>query len=127
MSLIKYSLEFPIKTSVSVLYNRLSTPSGLSEWFADNVNIKNNVLTFFWEGSEEEAIVLKKKKNVFIQYQWIEDKSEEKYFEFMIQIDPMTKDICLIVTDFAEDEYDKEEDIQLWIKQIENLKKAIGI
>ena len=127
MSLIKYSLEFPIKTSVSVLYNRLSTPSGLSEWFADNVNIKNNILTFFWEGSEEEAIVLKKKKNVFIQYQWIEDKSEEKYFEFMIQIDPMTKDICLIVTDFAEDEYDKEEDTQLWIKQIENLKKAIGI
>ena len=127
MSLIKYSLEFPIKTSVSVLYNRLSTPSGLSEWFADNVNIKNNILTFFWEGSEEEAIVLKKKKNVFIQYQWVEDKSEEKYFEFMIQIDPMTKDICLIVTDFAEDEYDKEEDIQLWIKQIENLKNAIGI
>ena len=127
MSLIKYSLEFPIKTSVSILYNRLSTPSGLSEWFADNVNIKNNILTFFWEGSEEEAIVLKKKKNVFIQYQWIEDKSEEKYFEFMIQIDPMTKDICLIVTDFAEDEYDKEEDTQLWIKQIENLKKAIGI
>lgn len=127
MSLIKYSLEFPIKTSVSVLYNRLSTPSGLAEWFADNVNIKNNVLTFFWEGSEEEAIVLKKKKNVFIQYQWIEDNSKDKYFEFMIQIDPMTKDICLIVTDFAEDEYEKEEDIQLWIKQIENLKNAIGI
>ena len=127
MSLIKYSLEFPIKTSVSVLYNRLSTPSGLSEWFADNVNIKNNVLTFFWEGSEEEAIVLKKKKNVFIQYQWIEDNSKDKYFEFMIQIDPMTKDICLIVTDFAEDEYEKEEDTQLWIKQIENLKNAIGI
>ena len=127
MSLIKYSLEFPIKTSVSVLYNRLSTPSGLSEWFADNVNIKNNILTFFWEGSEEEAIVLKKKKNVFIQYQWIEDNNKDKYFEFMIQIDPMTKDICLIVTDFAEDEYEKEEDIQLWIKQIENLKNAIGI
>ena len=127
MSLIKYSLEFPIKTSVSVLYNRLSTPSGLSEWFADNVNIKNNILTFFWEGSEEEAIVLKKKKNVFIEYQWIEENSKDKYFEFMIQIDPMTKDICLIVTDFAEDEYEKEEDTQLWIKQIENLKNAIGI
>jgi len=127
MSLIKYSLEFPIKTSVSVLYNRLSTPSGLSEWFADNVNIKNNVLIFFWEGSEEEAIVLKKKKNVFIQYQWIEDNNKDKYFEFMIQVDPMTKDICLIVTDFAEDEYEKEEDIQLWTKQIENLKNALGI
>ena len=125
MSLIKYSLEFPIKTSISVLYNRLSTPSGLAEWFADNVNIKNDVLTFFWEGSEEEAVILKKKKDVFVQYQWLED--DERYFEFFIQIDPMTKDISLIVTDFAEDENDKEEGIQLWNKQIDNLKKAIGI
>ena len=125
MSLIKYSLEFPFKTSISVLYNRLSTPSGLAEWFADNVNIKNDVLTFYWEGSEEEAIILKKKKDVFIQYQWLEH--EERYFEFFIQIDAMTKDISLIVTDFAEDENDKEEQIQLWNKQIDNLKKAIGI
>ena len=66
MSLIKYSLEYPIKTSISLLYNRLSTPSGLAEWFADNVNIKNKILTFYWEGSEEKAIVLqdKKKKNL---------------------------------------------------------------
>ena len=62
MSLIKYSLEYPVKTSISFLYKRLSTPSGLSEWFADNVNIKDNILTFYWEGSEEKAIVLKQKK-----------------------------------------------------------------
>ena len=39
----------------------------------------------------------------------------------------MTMDISLIVTDFAEDEFDKEEGVQLWTKQIDNLKKAIGI
>ena len=39
----------------------------------------------------------------------------------------MTKDISLIVTDFAEDEDEKEEGILLWDKQIENLKNAIGI
>ena len=127
MSLIKYSLEFPIKTSISILFKRLSTPSGLSEWFADNVNIKNDVLTFFWEGSEEEAIILKKKKNEFIQYQWLDYKGEERYFEFFIQIDDMTKDISLIVTNFAENEDEKEEAILLWTKQIENLKNAIGI
>ncbi|MAO72022.1 MAG: hypothetical protein CMD02_05905 [Flavobacteriales bacterium] len=127
MSLIKYTLEFPIKTSVSILFKRLSTPSGLSEWFADNVNIKNDVLTFFWEGSEEEAIVIKKKKDVYIQYQWLEDKGEEKYFEFLIQVDEITKDISLIITDFAYDNNDKEDGIQLWNKQIENLKNAIGI
>ena len=45
--LIKYSIEIPINSSVNVLYKRLSTPSGLAEWFADNVNLKNNVLLSF--------------------------------------------------------------------------------
>ena len=128
MSLIKYSIEYPIKTSISILYKRLTTPSGLSEWFADNVNIKNDVLTFYWDGSEEDAIVLKKKKHEFIRYQWLDDEGEEeRYFEFYIQVHNMTKDISLIVTDFAEDEQEKDDGIQLWDKQIDNLKNAIGI
>ena len=128
MSLIKYSIEYPIKTSISILYKRLTTPSGLSEWFADNVNIKNDVLTFYWDGSEEDAIVLKKKKHEFIRYQWLDDEGEEeRYFEFHIQVHNMTKDISLIVTDFAEDVQEKEDGIQLWNKQIDNLKNAIGI
>jgi uncharacterized protein YndB with AHSA1/START domain len=129
MSLIKYSIEYPIKTSISILYKRLTTPSGLSEWFADNVNIKNDVLTFYWDGSEEDAIVLKKKKHEFIRYQWLDDDEgeEERYFEFYIQVHNMTKDISLIVTDFAEDEQEKEDGMQLWDKQIDNLKNAIGI
>ena len=128
MSLIKYSIEYPIKTSISILYKRLTTPSGLAEWFADNVNIKNDVLTFYWDGSEEDAIVLKKKKHEFIRYQWLDDEGEEeRYFEFHIQVHNMTKDISLIVTDFAEDEQEKEDGMQLWDKQIDNLKNAIGI
>lgn len=129
MSLIKYSIEYPIKTSISILYKRLTTPSGLAEWFADNVNIKNDVLTFYWDGSEEDAIVLKKKKHEFIRYQWLDDDEgeEERYFEFYIQVHNMTKDISLIVTDFAEDEQEKDDGIQLWDKQIDNLKNAIGI
>ena len=127
MSLIKYTLEYPIKTSISFLYKRLSTPSGLSEWFADNVNIKDKILTFYWEGSKEQAIILKQKKGEFIRYQWLEYEGEEKYFEFNIQIDEMTKDIALIVTDFAEDENDKEEGILLWNKEIGNLKNTLGI
>ena len=127
MSLIKYSIEYPIKTSISILYKRLTTPSGLSEWFADNVNIKNDVLTFYWDGSEEDAIILKIKKHEFIRFQWVDDEGEEKYFEFFIQVHNMTKDISLIVTDFAEDEQEKEDGIQLWDKQIDNLKNAIGI
>ena len=64
--LIKYQLEYPIHSSINILYKRLSNPSGLSEWFADDVHIRHDVYTFFWDGSEQTAIVLKKKENQFM-------------------------------------------------------------
>ena len=124
--LIKYSIEIPINSSVNVLYKRLSTASGLAEWFADDVNLKNNVFTFFWDDSEQSAKILKKKSNKFIKYKWLDDEEKESFFEFKIQVDEMTSDVSLIITDFAEDEEDKEEQTMLWEQQILNLKRAIG-
>ena len=124
--IIKYSIEIPINSSVNVLYKRLSTASGLAEWFADDVNLKNNIFTFFWDDSEQSAKILKKKSNMFIQYKWLDDEEKESFFEFKIQVDEMTSDVSLIVTDFAEDEEDKEEQTMLWEQQILNLKRAIG-
>ena len=124
--LIKYSIELSINSSVNILYKRLSTPSGLEEWFADNVNLKDNVFTFFWDGSEQSAKLLKKKTNKFIQFKWLDDEYKDSYFEFNIQVDEMTSDVSIVITDFAEDNHEKEEQILLWEQQIENLKRAIG-
>ena len=124
--LIKYSIEIPINSSVNVLYKRLSTPSGLAEWFADNVNLKNNIFTFFWDDSDQSAKILKKKSNKFVQFKWLDDDEKESFFEFKIQVDEMTSDVSLIITDFAEDEEDQEEQTMLWEQQIQNLKMAIG-
>lgn len=124
--LIKYSIEIPINSSVNVLYKRLSTPSGLAEWFADNVNLKNNIFTFFWDDSDQSAKILKKKSNKFVQFKWLDDEEKESFFEFKIQVDEMTSDVSLIITDFAEDEDDQEEQTMLWEQQIQNLKMAIG-
>jgi len=124
--LVKYSIELPINSSVNILYKRLSTPSGLAEWFADNVNLKNNIYTFYWDDSEQSAKILKQKVNKFIQFKWTDDKEKESYFEFQIQIDEMTSDVSLIITDFAEDLEEQEEQTLLWEQQFENLKRAIG-
>ena len=124
--LVKYSIELPINSSVNILYKRLSTPSGLAEWFADNVTLKNNIYTFYWDDSEQSAKILKQKVNKFIQFKWTDDKEKESYFEFQIQIDEMTSDVSLIITDFAEDLEEQEEQTLLWEQQFENLKRAIG-
>ena len=124
--LIKHSLEFPINSSVSILYKRLSTPSGLSEWFADDVIVKDKIFTFFWDGSEQEAKLLKLKTDHFIRFKWEDNDTKEDYFEFLIQVDEMTSDVSLIITDFAEDKQDQDEQINLWSNQISLLKMAIG-
>ena len=124
--LTKYTLEFPINSSVNILYKRLSTPSGLSEWFADDVIIHDKIFTFFWDGSDQTAKLLKLKMNQFIRFKWEENDTKEDYFEFLIQVDEMTLDVSLMITDFAEDKQDQKEQTELWNKQISVLKRAIG-
>jgi len=123
----KFELEYLLKTSPKVLNNMLSTPSGLSEWFADDVNIKDEIYTFIWDGSEEEARLISLRPNAKVRWQWMEDEEEglETYFEFRFDIDPMTKVVILIVTDFAEPD-EMEETKALWEQQINELKRVLG-
>ena len=124
--LTKYTLEFPINSSVNILYNRLSSSSGLSEWFADDVMIKDKIFTFFWDGSDQKAKLLKLKMNQFIRFKWEDNDTQEDYFEFLIQVDEITLDVSLMITDFAADKQDQKEQAELWAKQISILKRAIG-
>lgn len=121
----KFQLEIPIHASPSMLYQYFSTPSGLGEWFADNVNSRGELFTFIWDDSEEEAKLLNKKNDERAKFQWIEDEGEEVYFEFKIQVDALTKDVSLIITDFAEED-ELDESKMLWENQIAELKHIIG-
>jgi hypothetical protein len=58
---IKYEIEFPIQASEKLLFQYISSPSGLSEWFADNVNYRGEIFIFIWDGAEESAKLLSKK------------------------------------------------------------------
>ena len=123
---IKFEMEFPIKVSQKLLFQYISTPSGLSEWFADNVNSRGEIFIFIWDGSEESAKLLRKNNNEKIQFQWLDDEDSDYYFELRTQFDEITKDVSLIVTDFADDEEEVEESKLLWTNQISDLKKVLG-
>jgi len=122
----KVELEYLLKTSPKILYNMISSPSGLSEWFADNVNIRGNTMTFFWDGSEEKAKVLSKVKDHFIRFQWEYDEGEDVYFEFRIKIDAITREVALIVTDFPEEGDDEDSVSGLWESQVDDLRRVLG-
>ena len=122
---IKYEMEFPIQVSPSLLYQYISTPSGMSEWYADDVNSRGEFYTFIWSGSEERAKLLGKKSPDRIKFQWEVDEDTGFYFELRIQVDEITKDVSLMVTDFAEED-ELEEGKMLWEKMISNLKQILG-
>ena len=122
---IKFELEFPIQASSQLLYQYISTPSGLSEWFADNVNSRGELFTFIWDDSEEQAKLLTKKNGVRIKFKWVDDDDDQSYFEIRIQVDGITKDVSLMVTDFSEND-EVEETKMLWDNQISDLKKVLG-
>jgi len=122
---IKFEIEFPIHASSSFLHHYLATPDGLSEWFADNVNSRGEIFTFFWDGSEEQAKQKLSNKEEKVRYNWLEEEDEDVYFEFKIVIDELTNDLALIVTDFAEED-EIEEQKMFWENQISTLKRCIG-
>ncbi|MFT5891139.1 MAG: hypothetical protein ACI9Y7_001239 [Dokdonia sp.] len=124
---IKYEIEFVVHASPALLYQYMATPSGMSEWFADNVNSRGELYTFIWDGTEEQAKLVNKKSNERIRFRWLEDEEdgEDYYFELRIQVDEITKDVSLMITDHAEDD-EIDEGKMFWENQISQLKQVIG-
>ncbi|TAL69386.1 MAG: SRPBCC domain-containing protein [Bacteroidetes bacterium] len=124
---LKFEMEYTLNCSQKVLFSRLSTPEGLSEWFAENVNVDGDLFTFFWDNSESKARLSALKENKLVRFEWDNlANEEENYFEFRINVDEITGDLALIITDFAE-AGDKEDSIYLWDSQINDLKRILGI
>ena len=124
---IKYDLEYTLNCSPKVLFSRLSTAAGLSEWFADDVTVEGNLFTFHWGKTEYKAILSTVKENKLVRFEW-DDNGKDKetnFFEFRIIVHDITGDLALLITDFAEPD-EKEDAIYLWDTQINDLKRILG-
>ena len=123
----KFELEFLFRSSPAILFNSISTPSGLSEWFSDDVNLNKDYFIFIWDGSEERARLLNQKKNDYIRFRWERDEEDgdDSYFEMRLKKDSMTREVALIVTDFAEEDEIEEAQL-LWTSQMSELRQHIG-
>ncbi|HEY4800807.1 MAG TPA: START-like domain-containing protein [Bacteroidia bacterium] len=121
----KLVLEYIIHASPALLYEFLTSPSGMSEWFADNVNVIGNQYSFYWDGSMQEARILSSKEGKYIRLQWT-DRTPDTYFEFRIEKNELTDELSLIITDFAETPDEKNSLEVLWQGQVQRLMKVIG-
>jgi uncharacterized protein YndB with AHSA1/START domain len=119
-----FTLEYPIRCSPSILYDFLSTPAGLQEWFADKVDERDNIFSFSWNGTVEKAEILEGEELKFVRYHWLHAPTEE-YFEFCIEKSEVTNQTILVIKDFAEKKEIKDQS-QLWDYQVKDLMHRIG-
>lgn len=119
-----YMLEFPVRCSPVILYEFLSTPAGLQEWFADKVDDRDNIFSFTWNGSSDKAEVLEREQDKFIKFHWLHAPKEE-FFEFRIEKSEVTNQTILVIKDFAEKKEIKDQSM-LWDYQVKELFHRLG-
>ena len=119
-----YTLEYPVRCSPSILYEFLSTPAGLQEWFADRVDERDHVFSFTWNGSTDKAEVLETEEDKAIKFHWLHAPKEE-FFEFRIEKSEVTNLTILVIKDFAE-KREIADQSQLWESQVKELFHRLG-
>ena len=127
MKKTKFNIEYQLRSaSINILWNSISKPLGLAEWFADGVTVNDNEFTFSWDGNEQMAKLIQTKTNNSVRFQWEEDLNTDTFFELKIASMEVTGNLALVITDFAEPD-EKDDLIMLWNKQIETLRLKTGI
>lgn len=123
----KFHIEYPLKSaSVGVLWNSISAPLGLAEWFAESVTVEGYKYTFSWDDTDETAYLTEIKPNDHIRFQWEDDKDTDAFFELRIVIQELGSEVALVITDFAEKD-EMEDTILIWNKQVADLRRKYGI
>jgi uncharacterized protein YndB with AHSA1/START domain len=120
----KFTIEYIVRSSPSILFEFVTEPSKLAQWFSDTCDGNDTSIVFGWSGSRELADIVEFIEDDFVKYHWKDNKKNE-FFSFRIYKSEISFETVLEVTDFAEEKEIKDQ-IRLWDSQIEELKHHIG-
>lgn len=120
-----FTLEFPVRCSPNILWGFISTPVGLQQWFADNVNEWEGVFSFSWgNNAPDKAKIVDEEEEHYIKYHWLHTEKGE-YLEFRIEKTEISNQTIFIINDFAEKAEIKDAS-QLWEYQVKELLHKLG-
>ncbi|WP_236980816.1 START-like domain-containing protein [Membranihabitans maritimus] len=123
MERVSFDIEFLFKASPTILYKFLTTPSCLVRWFCDAVDITGDLYTFEWSGFEETAYMIDDIEDERVRFHW--EEYPDEFFEFRIDISPVTNETILTITDYCDDD-EVDEQKELWESQISKLRRETG-
>lgn len=127
----KLYIEHELKSrSENIIWQLISTETGLQNWIADSVSEQEGKITFTWGQDwaiheQRTAIIVERVKNSHIRFHW-EDEDDDFYWEMRMVYSDLTNDYILQVTDFAEPD-DMEILKSIWDKNFETLYRVTGL
>lgn len=121
---VQIELEFIFRASPTIIYNFVTTAACLVRWYCDEVDITNDVYTFYWRGSSEIAHLIDDIEDERVKFAW-DHADEDEYLEFRMYKSDVTNETILEITDFS-DEDEVQETKDLWMTLMENLRKECG-
>ena len=127
MSKQKFVGEYEINASQKMLYPYIFTAGGLSQWFAEDVNInEDKVYNFIWDGEDHKAKMIAHRTNSFVKFEFINTEDDEpSYFEIRLERNELTQAVIIRINDFSDFE-DEEEINEQWEGLVDNLKETVG-
>lgn len=97
-----FYFEYIFKILLKVFEKMIIIFDGLSEWFVDDVNVKEEIYMFSWDGSEEEVRFIFRKVGEGIWLYWLYDDDDDIYVEMCYIIDLLIKVVIFWIIDFVE-------------------------
>lgn len=125
-----FTTEFEINASTKMLYPYISTASGLSQWFAEDVMLdEDKNFNFIWEDEDHKATMISHRVNQYVKFEFLpinsEDEADKAYFEIRLEKSELTEAVFIKVTDHSDmDDMDELQD--LWQGLIDHLKETVG-
>lgn len=119
----KVIFEYPLNaTSIQMIWEAISTSSGLASWFADSVMSSGKKYSFSWGKHEaRDAELINSRQNTYVRFHWL-DEETGTYFEIRILRNELTGNYTLSITDFATPE--EENDVRsLWDTSIDAIHR----
>lgn len=125
-----FEADFEINASKKMLYPYISSASGMSQWFADDVTIdEDKVFNFIWDEEDHKARMVSHRTNNYVKFEFVADTEEDAedpaFFELRLEENDLTQTVFLKITDYSEMD-DTEELYDLWEGLVDSLKDIVG-
>jgi uncharacterized protein YndB with AHSA1/START domain len=124
-----FTTEYEFQASPKILFEYISTPVGLSQWFCDKASEgQNHHWNLVWDEIDHPALLTHNKPWKLIRFQFdsleTDDAADPAFLQFEIDKSELTRAAFLRITDYSAMN-NRQELKELWDNLIAGLKTVI--